>query len=149
MKLLIRQAPHRTFLAAWGYSFEPILSRTNAPPELTTAFRRVVNSSPTCGAKPFKHLLSSACGRNGSRVFTRTIPSICRSLPMIRFTAMNIAAAVNVKSRLLPAVTALRNAVTTKSEGWKNIVKIGRTHMQDADTAHPRPGVVGLFRDAR
>jgi fumarate hydratase, class II len=47
-------------------------------------------------------------------------------------TAMNIAAAVNVKSRLLPAVTALRNAVTAKSEEWKNIVKIGRTHMQDA-----------------
>ncbi len=81
MKLLIRQAPHRTFLAAWGYSFEPILSRTNAPPELTTAFRRVVNSSPTCGAKPFKHLLSSACGRNDSGVFTRTITSMCRSLP--------------------------------------------------------------------
>jgi fumarate hydratase class II len=47
-------------------------------------------------------------------------------------TAMNIAAAVNVTSRLLPAVTALRNAVTAKSEEWKNLVKIGRTHMQDA-----------------
>jgi fumarate hydratase class II len=47
-------------------------------------------------------------------------------------TAMNIAAAVNVKSRLLPAVTALRNAITAKSQEWKNIVKIGRTHMQDA-----------------
>ena len=40
-------------------------------------------------------------------------------------TAMNIAAAVNVKSRLLPAVTALRNAVTAKSEEWKNIVRYG------------------------
>jgi len=47
-------------------------------------------------------------------------------------TAMNIAAAVNVTSRLLPAVTALRDAIRAKSEEWKNIVKIGRTHMQDA-----------------
>jgi len=47
-------------------------------------------------------------------------------------TAMNIAAAVNVTSRLLPAVTGLRDAIRAKSEEWKNIVKIGRTHMQDA-----------------
>jgi fumarate hydratase class II len=47
-------------------------------------------------------------------------------------TAMNIAAAMAVKQRLLPAVQALRDAITTKAEEWKDIVKIGRTHMQDA-----------------
>jgi len=47
-------------------------------------------------------------------------------------TAMNIAAAVGIKSRLLPAVTALRDAIAGKSKEWANIVKIGRTHMQDA-----------------
>jgi fumarate hydratase, class II len=47
-------------------------------------------------------------------------------------TAMNIAAAVNVTSRLLPSVTALRDAIAAKSQEWKDIVKIGRTHMQDA-----------------
>jgi fumarate hydratase class II len=47
-------------------------------------------------------------------------------------TAMNIATAVSVTSRLLPAVTALRDAIAVKSDEWKNIVKIGRTHMQDA-----------------
>ncbi len=47
-------------------------------------------------------------------------------------TAMNVAAAVNVTGRLLPAVTALRDAIQVKSQEWKNIVKIGRTHMQDA-----------------
>src|SRR5258706_722229 len=47
-------------------------------------------------------------------------------------TAMNIAAAVNVKERLIPAVKALRDAITTKATEWQNIVKIGRTHMQDA-----------------
>src|SRR5246500_5281936 len=47
-------------------------------------------------------------------------------------TAMNIATAVNVKEQLVPAVTALRDAIGSKAEQWKNIVKIGRTHMQDA-----------------
>src|SRR5579863_7972778 len=47
-------------------------------------------------------------------------------------TAMNVAAAVNVKERLLPAVVALRNAITSKADDWKDVVKIGRTHMQDA-----------------
>src|SRR6202522_3404875 len=47
-------------------------------------------------------------------------------------TAMNIAVAVNVKERLIPAVTALRDAITAKAESWKDVVKIGRTHMQDA-----------------
>jgi fumarate hydratase class II len=47
-------------------------------------------------------------------------------------SAMNIAAAVNVKQRLLPAVKDLRDAIAAKSKEWDNIVKIGRTHMQDA-----------------
>jgi len=47
-------------------------------------------------------------------------------------SAMNIAAAVNVKQRLIPAVQALHDAIAAKAEQWKAIVKIGRTHMQDA-----------------
>ncbi len=47
-------------------------------------------------------------------------------------TAMNIAAAVNVKGRLIPAVKALCDAITARATEWQNIVKIGRTHMQDA-----------------
>jgi fumarate hydratase class II len=47
-------------------------------------------------------------------------------------SAMYIAAAVNVKQRLLPAVLDLHDAITAKAEEWKNIIKIGRTHMQDA-----------------
>src|SRR6476619_6680881 len=47
-------------------------------------------------------------------------------------SAMNIAAAVNVKQRLIPAVTALRDAIAAKAAQWKDVVKIGRTHMQDA-----------------
>ncbi len=47
-------------------------------------------------------------------------------------SAMNIAAAVNVKQRLMPSVDHLRAAIARKVERWKDIVKIGRTHMQDA-----------------
>ena len=47
-------------------------------------------------------------------------------------TAMNIAAGVNVRERLLPAVKELRDSIAAKSMQWKDIVKIGRTHMQDA-----------------
>jgi fumarate hydratase, class II len=47
-------------------------------------------------------------------------------------SAMHIAAAVNVKERLIPAVTALEGAIRAKAEQWADIIKIGRTHMQDA-----------------
>jgi fumarate hydratase class II len=47
-------------------------------------------------------------------------------------SAMHIAAAVNVSERLIPAVAALRDAIAVKAVEWDDIVKIGRTHMQDA-----------------
>jgi fumarate hydratase, class II len=47
-------------------------------------------------------------------------------------SAMHIAAAINVKERLVPAITALRDAIANKAAEWDDIVKIGRTHMQDA-----------------
>jgi fumarate hydratase, class II len=47
-------------------------------------------------------------------------------------SAMYIAAAMNVTNRLLPAVAGLRFAIAAKAEEWEDIVKIGRTHMQDA-----------------
>src|SRR5437588_2230409 len=46
-------------------------------------------------------------------------------------SAMYIAAAVNVTQRLIPAVNALHDAIEAKSSEWSDIVKIGRTHMQD------------------
>jgi len=47
-------------------------------------------------------------------------------------SAMNIAAATNVKQRLIPALKALHDAIAKKVEQWKDVIKIGRTHMQDA-----------------
>ena len=47
-------------------------------------------------------------------------------------SAMHIAAAVSVTQRLVPAVKALHDAIAAKAAEWADIVKIGRTHMQDA-----------------
>jgi fumarate hydratase, class II len=47
-------------------------------------------------------------------------------------SAMNIAAATSAKQRLIPAVKALRDAIAAKVNEWKDVIKIGRTHMQDA-----------------
>ena len=47
-------------------------------------------------------------------------------------TAMHIAAAEEVTHRLIPALQKLRDALDDKSKAWAHIIKIGRTHTQDA-----------------
>ena len=47
-------------------------------------------------------------------------------------TAMHIATAEEVVHRLVPAVQTLRNALNDKAQAFKDIIKIGRTHTQDA-----------------
>jgi fumarate hydratase class II len=65
-------------------------------------------------------------------------------------SAMDIAAAVNVKERLIPTVKALRDGIAAKADEWKDIVKIGRTHMQDATPltlGQEWSGYVGMLND--
>jgi fumarate hydratase class II len=47
-------------------------------------------------------------------------------------TAMHIAAAEEIHHRLIPALQKLRNALNEKAMEWAHIIKIGRTHTQDA-----------------
>ena len=47
-------------------------------------------------------------------------------------TAMHVACAEEIHHRLLPALQKLRNALNDKAQAWNHIVKIGRTHTQDA-----------------
>jgi fumarate hydratase class II len=47
-------------------------------------------------------------------------------------TALHIAAARAATQKLLPALERLRAALQAKAEAWEDIVKIGRTHLQDA-----------------
>ena len=46
--------------------------------------------------------------------------------------ALHIAVAIELQERLIPALTALRDALATKAEAFAGIIKIGRTHLQDA-----------------
>jgi fumarate hydratase class II len=65
-------------------------------------------------------------------------------------SAMYIASAVNIKQGLIPAVTALRDAIDENARAWKDIVKIGRTHMQDATPltlGQEWSGYVGMLSD--
>jgi fumarate hydratase class II len=65
-------------------------------------------------------------------------------------TAMNVAAAVGVKQELMLAVEALRNALDEKARAWSDVVKIGRTHLQDATPltlGQEFSGYVGMLDD--
>ena len=47
-------------------------------------------------------------------------------------TAMHIATIFQIHNKLIPALTKIHKSLTKKSKAWKSIVKIGRTHLQDA-----------------
>ena len=65
-------------------------------------------------------------------------------------TTMNVAAALGVNQRLMPAIKALRDALDAKALAWSDIVKIGRTHLQDATPltlGQEISGYVGMLDD--
>jgi fumarate hydratase class II len=65
-------------------------------------------------------------------------------------SAMYIASALKVKQKLIPALQALSNAIQVKAVDWKDIIKIGRTHMQDATPltlGQEWSGYVGMLVD--
>ena len=65
-------------------------------------------------------------------------------------SAMYIASAMNVRQRLIPAVKALHDAIAGKASDWDQIIKIGRTHMQDATPltlGQEWSGYVGMLAD--
>jgi fumarate hydratase class II len=47
-------------------------------------------------------------------------------------TAMRVAIALEIKNRLLPAIAQLKATLDSKAKAFNNVVKIGRTHLQDA-----------------
>jgi fumarate hydratase class II len=63
---------------------------------------------------------------------------------------MNVAAAMAVRERLMPMVEALRDSLDDKARRWADIVKIGRTHLQDATPltlGQEFSGYVGMLTD--
>ncbi|NML10941.1 class II fumarate hydratase [Sphingobium sp. AR-3-1] len=47
-------------------------------------------------------------------------------------TALHVATVIATRDRLIPAIEKLTGALTAKAQAWRHIVKIGRTHTQDA-----------------
>jgi fumarate hydratase class II len=65
-------------------------------------------------------------------------------------SAMYIATAQHVKQRLMPSIAALHDAIDKKAKAWDHIIKIGRTHMQDATPltlGQEWSGYVGMLSD--
>jgi fumarate hydratase, class II len=65
-------------------------------------------------------------------------------------SAMNIAAAIGQKRQLMPAVKDLRDGLDAKARAWDEVVKIGRTHLQDATPltlGQEFSGFVGMLDD--
>lgn len=65
-------------------------------------------------------------------------------------TAMCIVSAMGTKFKLIPEVIKLRDAIEIKQKKWENIIKIGRTHFQDAipmTFGQELSGYVGLLND--
>jgi fumarate hydratase class II len=65
-------------------------------------------------------------------------------------TAMHLAAALAILERLRPKVEKLREALNEKAKSWKDVVKIGRTHLMDAvplTLEQEFSGYVGMLDD--
>lgn len=64
--------------------------------------------------------------------------------------AMYIAAVLGTKKKLIPAVAKLKDALNQKANEWKNLIKIGRTHLQDATVltlGQEFSGYVGMLEE--
>lgn len=65
-------------------------------------------------------------------------------------TAMYMASAIGVVNQLIPALSDLRDGLELKSKAWNEVVKIGRTHLQDATpltVGQEFSGYVGMLDD--
>lgn len=80
------------------------------------------------------HAIKSAGGKLGSKdpVHPNDHVNMCQSSNDTFPTAMHIAAVLEIKNHLFPSVHALIDAMHKKAVEWVDVVKIGRTHLQDA-----------------
>ena len=65
-------------------------------------------------------------------------------------SAMYMAAAIETKKQLLPALKNLTHSLDEKSKLWADVIKIGRTHLQDATpltVGQELSGYVGMLNE--
>jgi fumarate hydratase class II len=76
--------------------------------------------------------------------------NLCQSSNDAFPTAIHLAAAQAIQERLIPNVKKLRDALDEKAKSWKDLVKIGRTHLMDAvplTLGQEFSGYVGMLDD--
>jgi fumarate hydratase class II len=76
-------------------------------------------------------LLGGTCGV-AKKIHANDDVNLGQSSNDIFPTAMHVAAAIGIRNKLLPCLRTLRAALKLKSDAFADIVKIGRTHLQDA-----------------
>ena len=78
------------------------------------------------------HLSTRSLGDGAKRVHPNDEVNLGQSSNDVFPTAMHVAAALAAQRDLLPALATLREALQAKATAFEGIVKIGRTHLQDA-----------------
>ena len=73
-----------------------------------------------------------AASQQGAKVHPNDDVNLGQSSNDVFPTAMHMAAATGITQKLLPSLQALRTTLKTKSGAFADVVKIGRTHLQDA-----------------
>ena len=91
-------------------------------------------AEPTGAGVAASHLLPQTADfvGNVSNVHPNDDVNLGQSSNDIFPTAMHVAAVIGIQQKLLPALRTLRAALKIKSDAFADIVKIGRTHLQDA-----------------
>src|SRR5450755_3394885 len=91
-------------------------------------------AEPTGAGVAASHLLPQTADfvGNVSNVHPNDDVNLGQSSNDIFPTAMHVAAVIGISQKLLPALRTLRATLKIKSDAFANIVKIGRTHLQDA-----------------
>ena len=76
-------------------------------------------------------LLGGACGQH-DLLHPNDHVNMSQSSNDVFPTVMHVAVAARLRAHLLPSVEALQDTLAQKAQAWRQVVKIGRTHLQDA-----------------
>merc|ERR1719336_1516608 len=109
----------------WDEEFPLVVFQTGSGTQTNMNVNEVLANRAT-------QILKKKHGANAGRVHPNDHCSMGQSSNDSFPTAMSIAAVLEVHKRLLPGLVRLHSTLSEKADAWKNIVKIGRTHTQDA-----------------
>merc|ERR1719336_3270670 len=109
----------------WDEEFPLVVFQTGSGTQTNMNVNEVLANRAT-------QILKGKHGANAGRVHPNDHCSMGQSSNDSFPTAMSIAAVLEVHKRLLPGLVRLHSTLSEKADAWKNIVKIGRTHTQDA-----------------